>query len=256
MKAALRVILAVLLLCQSATPQIITIAKKKAGGTPPSSFSGAGGSVSFGGGSTFTLSTLSISAGEAVTLAFAAQGTSDLCSTITGVTAAGGSDTFVQGPAVVNGGVFKVCLSFWTIFNPTPSGTYTIVLQGGGGSPAAFAYTIEHFTKGTVAGTADGTCTNTSNGATSLQCSAAISPSGTIEACIGASGAYDNLSGSEADNSSPAMTIPSGGANQGSGVASVVMTYYIGNPPAGSVTPGIQNAGIGDPLTVIGACFK
>ncbi len=131
-----------------------------------------------------------------------------------------------------------------------------ITLQGNGTSPSFFIYEILQFTKGSIVGTADGTCTGTSVGTTTLNCSGSITPTGSIELVITSIYANADLTGlGTADNSTPGFTMIPSSASGGSG-GTYLMSYYIGNPPAGTVTPGYTNLSASDPLALWAGAFK
>ncbi len=222
---------------------------------PPSGFTATGGAIAAGGGNTYTLTSINVASNQAVFVTFGAHDTAtDYCATVTGVTATGGDTLSFVGNAHFSG---FACVGVYALWNPTPNATYTIVIQGVAGSPAGFVYSILQFTKGAVVGTADGTCSNSSAGATALACSAAITPTGAFGLGISSFFAYDDTGPTGTDNSTPAFTIPTNGNQPSSGIGRIILSYYApAGAPAGSVTPGITNVGLGDPVCIWGGMFK
>ncbi len=221
--------------------------------TAPSGFTATDDFSVQGGSFTFTLTSLNVTSGQAVVIGFGLKdGSTNYCATVSSVTATGG-DTFTNvGNANQSG---QACTSVWINWNPTPNATYVITLHGNGSSPGFFVYNSLRFTKGSIVGTADGTCSGATAGAFTIDCSTAIVPTGSVELVISTAFANDAMSGSQADHSTPAFTVPSGLGSGGSG-GSVLISYYIGNPPAGSITPGWTGLGSGDALVVWGGAFK
>ena len=228
------------------------------GPAPPSSFAANGGTVLAGGGNTFTLGTFNVPTGNSILLAFTIHGNSGAyCGTISGVTGNSGGDTFTQissSPFVQT----QTCVSIWKMWTPTPNAAYTVVMQGNGSSPAGFIWSALTFNPGTLTGTMDGgsniPCSGGSNAATAIQCSSAMSPSGTLDLAFSASATYDDLT-SPTDNSSPAFTIPSGGI-QHTTSGSVIISYAVANPVSGTYKPGVQSAGLGDWIVIGGVMFQ
>ncbi len=208
-------------------------------------------------GNNFPLTAVTVSSGQAVVVAWAVRGTTtNLCATITGATGTGG-DTLTVSGTVSGSAPFLSCVGVASIWNPTPNASYVVTLTGGVTSPASLNTAALTFSKGSVVGTADGTCSNSSAGSQTPTCSAAITPTGTFELGIGACGSYDNLGGTEADNSTPAFTLPAAGKVGSTIVGGLLLEYYApAGAPAGSITPGCKNLGAGDPVSIWGAAFK
>lgn len=234
---------------------------QSAGGgiTPPSGFSSVALNTTAGTGNTFTTPTFTVGAGQVVLVGIGATSNyTDNCRTITGITGgpSGTGDTLTLVGEYIYPTIFSVCTELWKIWNPTASTTYSLTIQGNSNSSSAgFTLSVLVFNPGSLTGTLDASCGGGAASATSMSCTVAMTPSASRELAIASTVAADN-EWSVGDASTPGFTegamSPSSSGHDGS----TTLFYYVGNPPAGSITPGFTNAGFGDAVAVGGWLLK
>ena len=227
------------------------------GGTPPSGFSATTLTTTAGSGHTFTTGTFTVTAGQAVIVSIESRSYgADACATVSGITggAGGTGDTWARIGEYMFPGGFSTCAGVWKMWTPTPSSTYSLLIQGSSSSPGSFAISVLKFTPGSIAGTVDVSCTGGSTASNNPVCSSALSPTGGLELGITASASFDTIISAASDDSTPSYTVLSGARTSDSN-GGTMLSYYVGHPPPGNVTSGSWIGG-GDAVSIASWMLK